>query len=163
MVRPLRQSVESASTDQLFAVRLMEHLVVPTFVLDPGGRVLIWNRACERLTGLPAADVLGTDRHWRGFYNSKRPCLADLVLGGQARVGDFYAVHDGSSASAESRLSAENWCDMPLAGATRYLAIDAGPIYDDKGSLIAVVRRFATLPFRRKRSVRLRRSPAAMD
>ena len=39
---------------QGFAVKMMELLVVPTFVLDVHGRVMIWNRACEQLTGVPA-------------------------------------------------------------------------------------------------------------
>ncbi len=42
-----------------FAVTLMEHLVVPTFVLDAEQRVIVWNRACERLTGIPASQVMG--------------------------------------------------------------------------------------------------------
>ena len=46
-----------------FAVRLMQHLVVPTFVLDAERRVIIWNKACERLTGLAAAEVLGGSEH----------------------------------------------------------------------------------------------------
>ena len=29
-----------------FSIRLMEHLVVPTFVIDAECRVIIWNRAC---------------------------------------------------------------------------------------------------------------------
>src|SRR5215204_4476670 len=79
---------------QMFAVRLMEHLVVPTFVLSAEGQVLVWNRACERLTGLPASEVLGTKDHWRGFYEAPRPCLADIVL--QSERGDLsglYAEH----------------------------------------------------------------------
>ena len=51
-----------------FAITLMEHLVVPTFVLDADQNVLIWNRACERLTDIPAAEVVGTRNHWRAFY-----------------------------------------------------------------------------------------------
>ena len=35
-----------------YAVRLLQHLVVPTFVIDPQRRVVVWNRACERLTGV---------------------------------------------------------------------------------------------------------------
>ena len=42
---------------QSFAVNLMQHMVVPTFVLDSDCNVLIWNKACERLTGVPAAEV----------------------------------------------------------------------------------------------------------
>jgi PAS domain-containing protein len=67
-----------------FAVQLMEHLVVPTFVLDDQRRVIIWNRACERLTGVPAADVLGTRDQWRGFYEAPRYCLADILVLGRA-------------------------------------------------------------------------------
>jgi PAS domain-containing protein len=62
-----------------YAVRLMQHLVVPTFVIDPDRRVVIWNHACERLTGVAASDVLGTSEHWRAFYEKERHCLADLV------------------------------------------------------------------------------------
>ena len=69
--------------ERAFAIKLMEHLVVPTFVLDNQRRVIIWNRACERLTGLAAADVLGTSDHWKGFYDSPRHCLADVLALGQ--------------------------------------------------------------------------------
>jgi diguanylate cyclase (GGDEF)-like protein len=36
-------------------------------------------------------------------------------------------------------VSAEHWCSMPRVGHRLCLAIDAGPIYDDAGDLIAVV------------------------
>ncbi len=36
-------------------------------------------------------------------------------------------------------VSVENWCVMPNMERQLYLAIDAGPIYDEGGSLIAVV------------------------
>ena len=123
---------------ELFAVRLMDHLVVPTFVLGPDGKVLIWNRACERLTGLAGSEVIGTDEHWRAFYDQRRPCLADLILtGGSAQATSLYEQHE--SAPGQVSLSAENWCGMPRLGGRRYLAIDAGPIYAETGELIAVV------------------------
>ena len=36
-------------------------------------------------------------------------------------------------------VSVENWCVMPKLGRRLYLAIDAGPIYDEAGGMIAVV------------------------
>lgn len=125
-----------------FSVRLMEHLVVPTFVLDAECRVIIWNKACERLTGIEAAEVIGTQEHWRGFYDSPRPCLADLVAQGRtAEIDALYSDHDhaGDGAIVAHGRRAENWCVMPQLGTRLYLAIDAGPIYDDSGKLIAVV------------------------
>lgn len=122
-----------------YAARLLQHLVVPTFVIDADRRVVVWNRACERLTGVPATEVLGTRNHWQGFYEENRYCLADLVaLGRQDLIGELYsefvATKDDSVGS-----SAENWCVMPRLGNHLYLAIDAGPIHDDDGNLIAVV------------------------
>lgn len=125
-----------------FSVRLMEHLVVPTFVIDADCRVIIWNRACERLTGVAAGEVLGTREHWRGFYGEPRPCLADLVAQGRtAEIDALYTDHDhaGEYAIPAHGRQAQNWCVMPQAGTRLYLAIDAGPIYDDAGQLVAVV------------------------
>jgi diguanylate cyclase (GGDEF)-like protein len=122
-----------------FAVNLMEHLVVPTFVLDANGRVLIWNRACERLTGVMARDVVGTTDHWRAFYDEPRLCLADLLVKGlEADLGRLYAFHSEPSEHGHG-MKAENWCVMPRLGERLYLAIDAGPIYAEDGELVAVV------------------------
>ncbi len=129
---------EAADIAQGYAVRLMQHLVVPTFVLDPTRRVVVWNKACERLTGVRAADVIGTTEHWRAFYESKRYCLADLVaLDRPDRLASLYPEH--TIPDHGLGLSAENWCVMPKLGSELYLAIDAGPIHDEDGKLIAVV------------------------
>jgi diguanylate cyclase (GGDEF)-like protein/PAS domain S-box-containing protein len=123
---------------QAYAVRLMEHLVVPTFVLNPMRQVVIWNRACERLTGVAASEVIGTSRHWRAFYGKKRHCLADLVALSQPdKLSALYSEHSVSRDGLG--FSAENWCVMPKLGNQLYLAIDAGPIHDEDGKLIAVV------------------------
>jgi diguanylate cyclase (GGDEF)-like protein/PAS domain S-box-containing protein len=122
-----------------YAVRLMQHLVVPTFVIDPRRRVVIWNHACERLTGVAASEVLGTSRHWRAFYESRRYCLADLVaLDRPDKLAELYSQHIVRSGHGTG-FSAENWCVMPKLGNHLYLAIDAGPIHDEDGNLIAVV------------------------
>lgn len=122
-----------------FAVSLMEHLAVPTFVLDAQHRVLVWNEACEQLTSIPACEVLGSSKHWQAFYEEARPCLADLVLernfdSGKplyARFFDSYTIGGG--------VYAESWCWLPARGQRRYLAVDAGPVFDEEGCLIAVV------------------------
>lgn len=123
----------------LFAAKLMEHLAVAAFVLDRSCRVLIWNKACERLTGVPAGEVIGTRSHWRALYDKQRPCLADLmILGRLDEAKALYEVWSDSEVNPNG-VSTENWCVMPCIGKRCYLAIDAGPIYDDKGQLIAVV------------------------
>ncbi|MGZ3181025.1 MAG: GGDEF domain-containing protein [Telluria sp.] len=120
-----------------FANKLMEMLAIPAFVLGPDSRVIIWNRACERLTGVPAREMLGTRDHWRAFYDVPRPTLADLVI--ERRTLDLASLYPRVQARHESGLSAENWADMPSAGKRRYLAADACPIRDDDQRLLAVV------------------------
>ncbi|WP_461517391.1 sensor domain-containing diguanylate cyclase [Porticoccus sp.] len=122
-----------------FAVNLLEHLVTATFVLDQNGRVAIWNKACERLTGIAADEVIGTRDHWKAFYSKQRMCLADvLVQGRTSELGELYAVHARPSIYGNG-YNAENWSVLPRIGTRVYLAVDAGPIYDEQGKLIAVV------------------------
>jgi len=126
--------------DVAFVGQLMESLSVPVFVLDTDARVMIWNRACEQLTGVAASEVLGTGDHWRSFHEVRRPTLADMVLTGR-REGSHPPRPRAPEADVGSplALSLESWCDMPRAGRRRYLAADASPIFDARGRLSAVV------------------------
>ena len=143
--------------DYSFAINLMQFLVVPTFVLDKKGTVLIWNKACERLTGIPAPEVLGTKQHWRGFYDTERPCLADLVVQDRmAEIEGLYVAHDDLS-EKNFGVHAETWCVMPRVGTELYLAIDAGPIYDAEGQLLAVVETLRDMTSHKKAQLELER------
>jgi len=118
----------------------MQHLVVPTFVLGPDGRVIIWNKACERLSGVLAKDVIGTREHWRAFYETSRDCLADFLIKDRTimELKGLYSTHSIQK-DVHHGIRAENWCVMPHAAKRLYLAINAGPIFDEEGKLIAVV------------------------
>lgn len=139
-----------ATTDFNFATNLMQFLVVPTFVLDRQGKVLIWNKACERLTGIAGADVIGTTEHWRAFYETPRACLADLIVHNRLdEINALYVTHDDPAGQAYG-VHAENWCVMPVQGSRLYLAIDAGPIFDQTGELIAVVETLRDITVQKK-------------
>ncbi|RXG93327.1 sensor domain-containing diguanylate cyclase [Bradyrhizobium zhanjiangense] len=139
MAKPGKTLTKTVDVADSYAVRLMQHLVVPTFVIDPKRRVVIWNRACERLTGVTASEVIGTNKHWQAFYETKRPCLADLVaLDRPEQLPEYYSEYAARGHNGLG-FSAENWCVMPKLGSQLYLAIDAGPIHDEAGQLIAVV------------------------
>lgn len=142
--------------DLSFTTALVQQLVVPTFVLDAEGVVVVWNKACERLTGMPAEDVLGTRDHWRAFYSEWRPCLADLLVENrQAEIDNLYPIHHASQEIAFG-THAENWCVMPLRGTELYLEIDAGPIHDGSGRVIAVIETLRDMTLRQSAESRLR-------
>ncbi|MCP1200942.1 methyl-accepting chemotaxis protein [Notoacmeibacter sp. MSK16QG-6] len=128
---------ENADRQDDLSLSALQRMAVPTFVLNADGRVALWNPACEALTGIKAEDVMGTDDHWKGFYKEKRPCLADLAFGKNPElVANLYATQSREMSGPD--LRAENWCDLP-SGGRRYLLIDACPIMDDKGEVVAVV------------------------
>jgi len=139
VVAQIRDALKHQEQHLSFAITLMEHLVVPTFVLDAERRVLIWNRACERLTGVMAAEVIGTRHHWQAFYEQERACLADLVAtASYEQIANLYTVFEDPGQPVFG-VHAENWCWMPRRQQRLYLAVDAGPVYNETGALIAVV------------------------
>ena len=87
----------------------ISNAAVPIFVIDAQHKVIIWNRACEELTGVKALDALGTDGHWRPFYDRERPGLADLVIDGrEAEMASLYSVCSRSSL-IPCGIQAEGW------------------------------------------------------
>jgi diguanylate cyclase (GGDEF)-like protein len=131
--------VAAPDPERAFADKLLEMLAVPAFVLDTQCKVMIWNRACERLTGVPGYEVIGTSDHSRLFHAVPRPTLADLVIQNRtAELDDLYPK-PGRQRHVPGVLCTESWCDMPRVGRTRYLLADASPIHDEAGRLVAVV------------------------
>jgi diguanylate cyclase (GGDEF)-like protein/PAS domain S-box-containing protein len=83
------------------------------------------------------------------FYPMPRMCLADVVA--QGREADLPKLYEHYSADSEIKfgIKAENWCIMPKKGSRLYLAIDAAPIYDEEGQLVAVVETLRDLTVRK--------------
>jgi diguanylate cyclase (GGDEF)-like protein len=141
--------------ERAFANKLMEMLAIPAFVLDTGCKVMIWNRACERLTGVPGYEVIGTSDHWRSFSNEPRPILADLVIQNRTdEIRQLYPRQLKDGFTGATNLCAESWCDMPRAG-RRYLAADASPILNESGALVAVVQTLRDLTDEKMAQIKL--------
>lgn len=109
------------------AIALARLITTPLFMLDAEGKVVVWNAACERLTGLSAAAVEGATEHWRAFYSEPTPCLADLVLSGEMTLD-----RDGGLTGTQQ------WFDLPNAG-RKYLHIEVAVLRDPHGAVVAAV------------------------
>lgn len=109
---------------------ILDALSLPAFVVDIEHKVVAWNTPCELLTGVAAGDVIGTQDHWKAFYDAPRPCLADLVLDSLlADASRFYSRHEKSEFASDGH-KAEGWFDQ-LNGKRRYLTFEAKPLFDD--------------------------------
>lgn len=135
---PRGNLTESLYEQKEFAAKLIDNSAAATFVLDSQHRVILWNRACEELTGLAAADMIGTSDQWRAFYDHERPCLADIVLdAGDEGLPGLYSSFAKSTLIPDG-LHAEGWYKN-LNGKDRYILFDAAPVYDSKGNLLAAI------------------------
>lgn len=133
-----KQMEESLREQKRFSENIVENSAVATFVLDTRHTVMLWNKACEELTGIPASDMIGTDKQWRAFYDHRRPCLADIVIDGNTKaLPALYSRHARSVLRSQG-LQAEGWYKN-LNGRDRYVSFDAIPIYDSKGHLSVVI------------------------
>ncbi|MFA7060100.1 MAG: diguanylate cyclase, partial [Pedobacter sp.] len=145
-----RKRVETVMAEQKeFVESLMENSAVPTFVLNPEHQVLIWNQACEELTGIRSEAMLGRDEPWKAFYDHKRPVLGDIIIDGAvAQASQYYTTFDKSSFIPEG-LQAEGWY-LNLNGMDRYILFNAAPIRNGKGELLAVIETFEDITERKR-------------
>jgi signal transduction histidine kinase len=112
---------------------------IPTFVLGKDHRVIYWNRAVEALTAIKAEDLIGTNYHWKAFYNSERPCMADLLVDEAAEaISQWYP-----GACTKSRLIPEAYEGMdffPVLGEKgKWLRFTAAAIRNSSARLIGAV------------------------
>ncbi|MFC5300614.1 ATP-binding protein [Azospira restricta] len=113
---------------------------IAIFVIDGQHRISHWNAACEHLTGVAAADAIGSRDAWRGFYGEARPMMADLIVDGasEAEISRYYGdgfIHSPLIAGA---VAAEGF--FPQMGAAgRWLHFMAAPLRDGDGRIVGAI------------------------
>jgi len=128
----LRHRAERALEDSEQRLKnIIDFLPDATFAIDGQGRVITWNRAIERMTGIPAAGMIGKgDMEYAiPFYGEKRPLLVDFIVGSRDDYLDTYPYLKRE----ENRLIAE--AESPiLEGGGHYYLATASPLYDADGN-----------------------------
>jgi len=161
MMHEMHRQKESAQQQKEFSENLLQNSSIPTYVLDRQHRVIIWNRACEELTGMPASEVCGTDQAWKAFYPGKRPVLADLVLDpGLGEADSLYRSCSESLLVADG-LCAEGWFPA-LKGKERFLCFDAAPIRNAQGKIVAAIESLRDITEHKKDEESLRKLSLAI-
>ncbi|MEN6351678.1 MAG: MEDS domain-containing protein [Syntrophomonas sp.] len=131
-----RKKAEAAleETKQHFA-DIINFLPDPTLVIDKSGRVIAWNKAIEKMTGVKARKILGKGDHEYAIpiYGRKRPLLADQVLL-QNQKGHYYT----SVKKEGNDLIAESYTPQ-IKNKETFLWCKATPLYNVKGELIGVI------------------------
>ena len=162
MVHEAHRQKAVALEQEAFSENLLQNSSIATYVLDAQHRVIIWNRACEELTGLKGSEVVGTDRAWQAFYPDKRPVLANLVIDRSlGRISDLYGACT-KSLLAPDGLCAEAWFPN-LRGEERYLCFDAAPIRNADGEVVAAIESLRDITERKQDEESLQKLSLAIE
>jgi PAS domain S-box-containing protein len=113
---------------------------IPIFVIDKEHKVTHWNRACERLTGYAAADMIGTDNQWKPFRSKKRPTMADLILDGitEEELWRHYSTRWEKSALIGGGYEVEEFFSH-LGKDGKHLFFTAVPIKTPDGAVVGAM------------------------
>ncbi|MDZ7698135.1 MAG: MASE3 domain-containing protein [Deltaproteobacteria bacterium] len=72
--------------------QIIDFLPDATFVIDRKGRVVAWNRAMEKMTGVKAGEIVGKGDYEYAipFYGERRPMLINLVTAWDQETQEIY-------------------------------------------------------------------------
>ena len=118
---------------------LIQGSPIPQFVIDKNHTVIYWNRALEECTKVNAHDMIGTNKHWKAFYEEQRPCLADLLI--DEDIGKIPAWYKGKYEPSKLIEGAYNAIDFfPALGKIgTWLHFTAAAIRDARGNIIGAM------------------------
>ena len=138
--------------------RIIDGSPIAAFVIGRDHRVLYWNRALEELSGIRAADVIGSDGHWRAFYPEKRPCLSDLLVD-QAfeSIPAWYAACCSPSKLIEEAYEATDYFPY-LGNGGKWLRFTAAVIRDSSGAPVGAMETLEDVTERKNAEEALRES-----
>jgi PAS domain S-box-containing protein len=108
-----------------------------TFAIDTRGIVIAWNRAMERMTGVPADQILGKDNYEYAipFYHERRPILIDLVLADNLSVDARYPYIKREGKNLVSEIIIPHFNE----GRGAALWFTASLLYDTGGNIVGAI------------------------
>lgn len=116
---------------------IVEFLPDATFVVDKEKRVIAWNRAIEKLTGLEKNEVIGKGDYVYAipFYGKPRPILIDLL-----DEDKEIESHNYTLIKKEGRtLFTEAFVPSFRKGDSRYFWATASPLLDKNGNKVGAI------------------------
>jgi len=149
--RALLSELDRSEKERKMFELLLDQLPDPTFAIDTRHRVILWNKAAEKLSGVSKADMLGRGdyEHALPFYGVRRPLLVDLVLGDRLESPDIYE----KTQWVGDHLVGEGYAPLGGEGITFWSV--AAPLYGPDGRITGAVQTVRDIGERKKTEERL--------
>jgi PAS domain S-box-containing protein len=135
-----RKTREDLVAGEQILSQILDGSTIPTFVIDKDHKVTHWNRACEKLTGYSARQMVGSSDQWKPFRAEQRPTMADLILDGvsQEELWRLYSTRWEKSALVDGAYEVEEF--FPHLGDNgAWLFFTAVPIKAPDGCTVGAI------------------------
>jgi PAS domain S-box-containing protein len=132
---------------------------IPAFVIGTDHQVVYWNKALEQMSKINANEVVGTNRHWRAFYSTARPCMADLLVdvATPEAISHWYGGISNKSSFLEEAYEATDFFPE-LDGNGKWLHFTAAAIRNSLGDLVGAIETVEDVTARKNAEAALRES-----
>jgi signal transduction histidine kinase/CheY-like chemotaxis protein len=140
---------------------IIEFLPDATFVVDKNGKVISWNRAIEKITGVEAELILGKGDYEYSlpFYGERRPTLIDMAKGIDPKIDPEFEKKYENLKRDEENNSLVGEAYMPLQGkGDAYLLGSASALYDSNGDYWGAIESIRDITDRKRVEEELQRS-----
>ncbi|MBV5344648.1 MAG: PAS domain-containing protein, partial [Rhodoferax sp.] len=106
-------------------------------ILDKERRVTIWNKAMEKMTGIPASEMIGKgdNAYSIPFHGEARPLLIDLFFMDQ---GEIISQYPNLSREGET-FSAEIFCSALHDNKGAWVFTKTAPLHDRSGNITGAI------------------------
>jgi len=127
---------------------IVDSLPDATLAVDREGRVLVWNRAMEEITGVKRDEMLGRGEYAYAvpFFGEKRPVLVNILLGNGKEWEQKYEKIEKKG----HVLVGEGFAPFACGGKGLHFWTLVAPIYDSKGNLLGAVQCIRDIGERKK-------------
>ncbi len=159
ILEDVAQKEEALRNSEEKLIQAVEGNSIPTFIIDNNHFITHWNKACESLTGISAAEIVGTRKAWSAFYAEERPLLADLIVdeATEKEIAGYYEGKYNKSILTEGAYECEDF--FPAMGKKgKWLFFTASPLKNSQGTLIGAIETFQDITGRRSVEGQLRQS-----
>jgi two-component system sensor histidine kinase DegS len=137
--------------------QIIDGSAIPYFVINKEHIVTHWNKAMEALSSRKREEVIGTENHWKFFYDEKRPSMADLIVDDASSwdIKIYYRDKFREYPLIEGAYEAEDFFpDLGEEG--KWLHFTASPIRDEDGKTIGAIETVIDVSERKKLENNLR-------
>ncbi len=143
MVHMIRQAVDRRNlgrgpgTTQKILSDALNFFHQAAYVIDREGKVMVWNKGMEKMTGVAEGDIMGKG-DWDysiPFFGHRAPMLSDLIFQDDATIAENnYTVIEKEKGTITAWIKA-----IPEEGRQNVLWMKSTALYDSKGMFIGVM------------------------